>query len=205
MATKRVSIKALDRIAAETGKDKVIVDWHGESLEIDTMLTLGEAILFVDNIVNACVDTVTGEYHPEIEDFAVRSAVAAMYTNIAVPENAEHQYKLLYKTDLFDTVMENINQRQYSEMMLAVSRKLRFKLDVDKQHLKKMVEDAAYKIDKLATDVAAIFANVTPEDVQKITQAIGNGFSEDKLVQAIVDNMHGGEKEQPAEEVAENG
>ncbi len=205
MANKKISIKALDRIAAEAGKDKVEVDWHGETLVVNAMLTLGESILFIESIMSTCFDTSTGEYHPEVYDFAVRSATAAMYTNISVPENAEHQYKLLYKTDLIDTVTKYINKEQYEEMLRAAAKKLRYELDVNKQFITKKLEETAAGVENLANRVAEIFADVTPEDVKKLTQALGNGFSEERLVQAIVGNVAGNGTGNNGGEVENNG
>lgn len=201
MANKKISIKALDRIAAESGLDKVEVDWHGEELVVDTMLTLGESLLFIDNIVNTCVDKDTGEYHPEVYDFAVRSATAAMYTNISVPENVEHQYKLLYKTDLIDTAIKYINSAQYEEMLHAAARKIRHATDVNKQLITKKLEETATGVEALANSIASIFSEVTPDDVKKLTQAVGNGFNEDKVIQAIVGNT----TEHGSSEVEQNG
>ena len=183
--TKMISIKTLDKIANEC-PDKVTVDWHGEQLVIDRILTFGEVVLFVDKVTEVCFDKETGTYRPEARDYADRLMTVAFYTNVRLPENNEHQYKLLYKTDLYRTVLEHINIEQYDEMLAAISRKISHELHLNKRSLETKVEAAANDVARVVDAVSALFEGVEPGDIQNIAKAIGDGYSEEKLIQAVL-------------------
>jgi hypothetical protein len=183
--TKMISIKALDRIANEC-TDNVSVDWHGEQLVIDKLLTFGEMALFADKVVEVCFDKETGAYHPEARDYADRLMTVVFYTNVRLPEENEHRYKLLYKTDLYRVILEHVNPEQYDEMMAAISRKISHELHLNKRFLETKVEAAANDVARVVDAVSELFEGVEPGDIQNIAKAIGDGYSEEKLIQAVL-------------------
>ena len=194
----KISISALDDIMKETYEASVTLDWHGHKLVVLRTLSLNSMLRFVDSVTKTCFAADTKEYMPEAKDFAILSNVVDMYTNVTLPGNLEHQYKILYQTDLIPTVLNVINPRQFNEMILAINSKVKHKADSNAEKLAIKLDGAVSQIYGIAEKVDELFGGLTNADMQNIVGAIAEngGLDEGKIVKLLIDERNGG---RPAE------
>ena len=94
------------------------VMWRGVKLVIRDVVSLSEFEKLVSIIVDQCWN---GEYYQiSLMDFAIRCGVIACYTNLALSDDAEKTYLVLYETDLYDTVCAHISKAQLDALTDAV-------------------------------------------------------------------------------------
>lgn len=187
---KRVSITkfetALDKenIISETlaGTDDVVI-------EIKKTIPLNEMIAFVQEVVEACVDTETGEYAPEAYDFAFRVAVLTHYANFAMPSNLDKQYMLVYGTRAFDQITGNINVCQLSDITRAIDRKIQFMLDIISSSAVNKINEVINKFNDIATSSEQVFGSINPSELSKVVEGITklNKMDEADVAKAILD------------------
>lgn len=187
---KRVSITkfetALDKenIINETlvGTDDVVI-------EIKKTIPLNEMIVFVQEVVEACIDTETGEYTPEAYDFAFRVAVLTHYANFAMPSNLDKQYMLVYGTRAFDQITGNINVCQLSDITRAIDRKIQFMLDVISSSAVNKINEVINKFNDIATSSEQVFGGINPSELSKVVEGITklNKMDEADVAKVILD------------------
>ena len=51
---------------------------------------------FVDDVVKSCFIGDTGEYHPELKPFFIKSNVLEAFANFKLPPNASRRYDIIY-------------------------------------------------------------------------------------------------------------
>ena len=85
---------------------------------------------FCKEIAENCF-TNDGSFIPEIMDFAIKSGVLTRYANFRLPENLEEQYRLIYNTDAYETVVRRINTDQLNEIVRAANMKIKYLCDSD--------------------------------------------------------------------------
>ena len=105
--------------AADLHDDFKHVEWRGVEFIVRPMLSLAESTMFVNSVVDSCCHKETMTFVPEVFAFAIRVNTILRYTNINLPKDAETQYKIVFQTDLFDCVRENINIEQYDSIVDA--------------------------------------------------------------------------------------
>ena len=145
--------------------------------------------MFVEYVVKSCFDSDTGEYLPEMRDFATKSALLKYYTNIDLPNEASKQYKLLYGTDLIDCIFKSqiIDTAQFEEMTNAIKAKLKYLSDAGVNQMLVELEGAVEGIDNIVNSFSGVFDGVDNDAVLKIANAvIGEGFDENKLAKAFL-------------------
>ena len=93
--TKRVSINALEKITDEYVNEEVL-EWNGLEITIKKTLSFSDMMKFVDSVAKSCFVQGSGDYAPEIFDFALRSNVLDTYANFTMPRDLEKQYAMVY-------------------------------------------------------------------------------------------------------------
>lgn len=187
---KRVSIAkfetALDKenimTATLAGTEDVVI-------EIKKTISLYEMTAFVQEVVEACVDSETGEYIPEAYDFAFRVAVLTHYANFAMPSNLEKQYMLVYGTSAFNQVTGYINMCQLNDIVKSIDRKIQFMLDVISSSAVTKINEVINKFNDIATSSEQVFGGMNPDDLSKILEGIGklNKMDEADIAKTILD------------------
>lgn len=94
------------------------LNWNGLNLVIRRMIDLDEMSQLVGMVLDGCWNE--NMYMKELMDFMFRCAVVTYYSNVYLPENNEMRYKIVYETDLYDTVKDNINEGQFAAIESAV-------------------------------------------------------------------------------------
>ena len=184
MAKKKnhVSVAAWERIAKELcGEEIKTVDWHGESLEVKTRLSLAEVVWFVNQVIKDCFGSDMTEYHPEVKQFAIDRVTIAVYTNVTLPVNMEKQYELIAGTDIIPAIHQEIDAGQYGDLLDAIDEKIDSVQDTNTALIERKITELASSLDS----VGEIFSGISSSDIRRIADAVSSGqFDESKLVKA---------------------
>lgn len=186
---KNISINAMDKIAKENYRRTIIKDWNGHELVVKRLLPLNGVLEFARKVAASCFAQDTNEYLPEVRDFAIRSTVVEMYANINLPDNLEHQYELLYMTDIFDVVFAEIDKTQFNALVDAIDDKIAITAEANIQMLQSKIDDAAHSVSAIVEQVSSMFDGISNDDIKKLVDAVGqNGIDEEKIIRLITGN-----------------
>lgn len=174
--------------------DKAVeIDWHGQKLVIYRYLPLPNATALIRAVTSSCFNSDTGEYIPEIRDFAEKIAVIAAYTNVEIPEDGAMQYRLVYQTDLNKLIEENADSAQYSDIVCAIADGIRTTKHANKLAFEKQAQSVIDNVNKFVDQIKEAISGVTSEDLATLINAIINGNIDDgDLLKGVIAQ---GEKE----------
>ena len=189
-------VKKINRISVAkfekaVNKDTVIVvpldGVDGVNIEIIKSISLQSMIEFVENVAESCVDMESGEYTPQVKDFAIKRELLTKYANFTMPTNIEKQYEFIYGTDVVNTVIQNINQLQFQEIIISIDKKIQFMLDcvtsISASNTVKLVN----KLDSVTEQNAALFDSINGDDITNVLANINTiaNMDEEKLARAV--------------------
>lgn len=187
---KRISINVLDKIAKENFENISVQEWFGVEIEIKRSLGLTDILEFVNDVTISCFGE-SGNFLPEVLDFAIKSNILTRYANLTMPENLEHRYKLIYHTDIVDAVCNHINMAQLKEVVSSINRKIDYLCSVNVSVIQRKLTELVSAFENMQKQTGNIFDGVSSDDVNKLLGAINNGtFSEDKVVEAYMRQMN---------------
>lgn len=173
---KKISIN--DIMKGNASEDNEVLDIktyklpNGAVLEYQTMLALDEMLDFVSMVVDSCVDASTGEYTPEVFDFAIREAVLTHYANVEMPSGLKDRYAFLYSTNLFDIVMESVNMRQFNDIIRAINKKLEYVLGVITSSAASKIYEILESVGNFTKAINETFEEISPEDMNNVLKNI---------------------------------
>ena len=127
MANKKMTLNALIETLPEIEKAEVKLEggyFKDVTLQVKRMLPLGDAVNFVNDIATMCLDEERGEYQPEYFDFMVRLCVVMYYANVDLTKDIRRAYRVLYETNLFELVYQQVNNMQASNLILAAEKRV---------------------------------------------------------------------------------
>ena len=157
-------------------------------------------LAFVDDVVSSCFHT-TGGYMPELQEFVVKSNILTRYANFNLPDNLEHRYALLYNTDAVDIVVRHVNQKQLDDILESISEKISYLCESNIAAIERQMNEVVSAFTELQKKTEAMFANITPDDISKLTSAMADGqFSEERLVEAYTNQMLKGDADESVEQ-----
>lgn len=183
---KKVSISAVDNIISERFLNVVTEQWYDVEVKMRRSLPFTDVLAFVDDVVQSCFQR-NGVYVPEVLDFAIKSNIISKYTNVSMPDNLEHRYAILYNSDLVDFVCQHINMQQLQEMVNSINRKLAYMCDTNTVSVQNRLNDLISAFETMQEKTAAMFSDVTPDDMTRLVGAIGDGaLTEEKIVEAYM-------------------
>lgn len=192
-----ISISALENIMKENYEAVTTIDFHGQELIVRRTLPFQEMLKFVGEVVNSCFQGETHGYTPEVKDFALLNNIVEYYSNVRLPENIEKKYELLYQTDLIPVILGAINDRQFNEMLMAISTKIKYLADSNTERIVRKFESLGDLLTEITEKFSDVCSGVTKEDMQNIASAVSNGtVDEEKIVQLVM-AQRSGEGAQP--------
>ena len=184
---KMISISKIDEIMEERFPNYDTIDYYGEDLAIRRVIPFSSFSAIVRRVSEVCFDQDTGEFAPDKMDFAIRICIIEAYTNVRLPDETEHQYRILYWTDLVDVVMGHISMTQYNAMVSAIQDAVCVRNNANKVLFDNAVNEVLSKITDVGDSITEAFKAISPEDIQTLVSAIGaNGIDEEKLAKAVV-------------------
>lgn len=192
MATKlkkngKISVGDIEKAVKDIYVPIKQIEWRGLTIDVKNTLNLDEMRVFVRSVITACFDANGVAYHPEMKDFAMRSVLIELYTNVSLPSGIDRIYDVVYCSDLVDVIYGAINQKQFEIMMDAVNDEIDYVINSNVEAVTKQVNTLSDTIEKLGEKFKGLFDGVDPEDIRKTLSAIGEGgINEEKLMKAYL-------------------
>ena len=186
---KRVSINALEKTVKENTTFKTEnISWNGLEFQVKNQLDLTEMRVFVSSVARACFNEANASYNPEMKDFAIRSIVIELYTNLNLPSNLDRLYNILYGSDLVFAVYEHIDRRQFDVMMHAIDERIDALVDANISTVNRQIDLLQNAMSELGAKFTDMFDGVEAGDIQKLLGAVAanGGFDEEKVVNAVL-------------------
>ena len=189
---KRISINTLHKIAKECYSGTTTHEWRGIEIEINYSLGFTDMMEFVHEAAESCFSE-AGTFVPEVMDFAIKSNILTRYANFNLPDKLEHKYALVYNTDAIDAVCQHINMEQLREITAAINRRVNYVCSANVSVLQQKMNEVISAFEDMQKQTAAVFENVTPDDVSNLIGALSDGkVSEDKIVEAYLAQTRNG-------------
>lgn len=107
------------RLAGEGDVAFKRINWHNAKLVVRTCLSAEEYENTVRGIVDYC-RTEDGGIAVEMIDFAERANLIASYALLEMPQDFEKLYRLVYASDLYDTVCAAVSAAQLDAIKRSV-------------------------------------------------------------------------------------
>lgn len=185
---KMISVEKMDEIMNDYFPAQSVIDYYGQELVVNRVVSFDTVCQITQKIASACFQHETGEYMPEVMDFAIRMAVIEAYTNISLPKDSDHLYALLYRTDLWERVRDEISEDQLDQILNSIYSRVKVKNDINRTAFENAVQQAITAFGEISMQLSGLFEGFTPEDAQKLIDAItAGGLDEEKLVRAVLD------------------
>lgn len=182
----RISINKLEKAVSEDYEPVIVARWRELDIEVSRALSFEQMLRFVKSVVDLCFDS-EEEYLPEVKDFAVKRAIIENYTNVALPQNVQKCYEIIYSSDIVQFIEQYIDEDQFFGIMNAVDEKIKYKVRNNINKTNKMINDATAKLEDMERDIERVLAGVDGDSVGKMINAIASGaFDKDALAEAIV-------------------
>lgn len=102
------------------------IKWDGYDIVVKQLLSADEFIEVVRAVFRDCrIPDTDNMVQLELIDFAIKTNIVSAYANVELPENSSDLYNLVYGTDLYETVCDNVSKTQVKSIidsiMLCVS------------------------------------------------------------------------------------
>lgn len=188
--TKKITTANIEKAAGKIINTNT-VEWNGLSITIKRNLSLDDMRKFVDNVAQSCFTQQDEAYHPELKEYAVRSMVIMLYTNIELdmPADLDKLYDLLYTTDLWHVIVNNIDAEQFNQMLNAVDRRIDYIIATSVSAINRQIAEIQEAIEDVMPKLKAMFNEVSADDVKNLVSAITNtNIDEEKLMKAYLLN-----------------
>ncbi len=172
-------------------RNDCLANWNGIEINIHPVLTLEETLVLVHEVVNSCFDGKTGEYLPEVRDFALRCSVLEKYADIDLPDDISEKHDLACRTDLYSFVIGKIDREQFGETIAAIDKKIdnlaQSKVTAVESKLRELTEN----INSVSEAFSQLFDGIDKETISSIANAFASGgFDESKLVDAFIEKQN---------------
>lgn len=102
----------------------IVVPWRGRTLHVRALIEPEETMEIVNDVMSACYNKKDDAVVPEMRDFAFRACVVTRYSNVSLPKDLREQYKLVYLTDLYETIEKRVSKAQIEVMKSTIEHML---------------------------------------------------------------------------------
>lgn len=187
---KMISIEKMDEILNDRFPVDMVTDYYGEELVVHRFIPYTAQRELVRTVADACFSD-KGEYMPEVREFAFRICVIEAYTNVRLPENnIEHQYRIIFHSDLWDVIKKIIPISQIDNLKDSIQERIDAKNNANRAMFEREIQSAIDMINSIGEQLSGMFDGISAEDVQSLVRAIGDGVDETKIVEAVVDRQN---------------
>lgn len=116
----RISLKNLDNLFDDVPCYKTI-KWHSYDIVLKQLLSFDQFVNVVRAIFKDCkIPDTDNMVQLELIDFAIKTNIISAYANVELPENSEDLYKVIYGTDLYELVCDNVSRVQVKSIIDSV-------------------------------------------------------------------------------------
>lgn len=182
----KISHKAISKVLKDDFNNNVThIQWHGLDIEIKKELDFDDAVAFSNHICDLCF-LESGEYVPEMFDFALRSCVIEYHTNVELSNDLDKRYEIVYRTDLYDEVSDKVESVQYYDLIDCAHDRVSRRLEIDEEDIKSRLTVIADKFDTLADEIASVYKDVDSDTLKTIANVASKmeNVSEEDIVRA---------------------
>ncbi|MGN1154788.1 MAG: hypothetical protein ACI4TK_01280 [Agathobacter sp.] len=185
---KRISVAKFEKIL---NKDNIVyIPLEGledVSIEVTKTISLRDVVEFVENVAESCVDLESGEYTPQVRDFAIKKELLTRYANFTMPQNIGKQYEFIYNSNIVDTVIQNINQLQFQEIVASIDRKIKFMLDCITSIAASNTVKLLDKLETVAEQNSSMFDSLGGDDLAGVFKDISTiaNMNEESIARAV--------------------
>lgn len=120
-AVKRVPADVICRVANVSVKRYKKIVWHTVDIVVRYSVPMDEYYDSIREIIDQCTDT-DGVFVSAVFDFAFRTNIISLYSNVELPSDHMDLFEIVYSTDLYDVVCKNANVGQIKSIESAVLR-----------------------------------------------------------------------------------
>jgi len=174
-------------------EELIAVDIRGKEVLVKAGLGLTEIIGFMDSVATMVVDPETGEYRPELFDFAFDAMVLMYFTNIALPTDPEAKFELICHTDLCFEIKKVIDTEYLDGLYDAVDRKILHLLRCAENTLAAKMADLLASFEQLQELTHDMFSNIGGADLKALVDNL-SGMDEAAIAKAVLahqEDAHG--------------
>lgn len=114
-----ISAEEVLRIGAENDVQYRRTNWHNTKLIVKTCIGPDEFMETIHNILDYCRDE-DGEFAAEMIDFAERANIVAAYALLELPKDFEALFRLMYASDLYETVCDAVCTAQIDAIKRSI-------------------------------------------------------------------------------------
>lgn len=162
------------------------VNWNSVDFKVKRVIELNDVLGLVGSVVESCFDD-NGVYMPELKDFAFRANIIRKYTDITLPLGADKQYALLYRTNLYSTIISEIDESQFSVICNAVEEKIQYECDTQMRELRVRLDKMVESLGVVADGAMSLFGDISKEDIAKLAKVAGDSkLDEAAVVEAFL-------------------
>lgn len=163
-------------------------EWNEMSISVKRYLDMEDMMNFTYSVFNSCFSNTTGEYRPEVKDFAIRSCILEIYANIDLPDNLAERYNVIYQSSVIPEIMQYIDQAQFNAIMIAIDNKIESRINMNVAKFENEMREAQETLSGVLEFVKEIFDGIDNETVKQIAGAISNmKISPEKLAETVVE------------------
>lgn len=173
--------EALDAILKGLEQKITTKEWNGITINIRDSLTNVDAIRFTKVITDLCF-TESGEYLPEVFEYAYDFAVVSFYSDFKLPATLEDQYKILVFTDLVEVVLSYVDSKQFEAVFDATKEKIDYRLKTEVDAIKKQAEEMINSVDALLTKLSETFGEFDNKEIKGLVKALSSGKIDEKKI-----------------------
>jgi len=177
----RVSVRSVDDVIKEKYDNTATIQWNEIDIEVKHSLSFVDMLSFVKNVVEGCFEEASGTYMPELKPFLIKICTLAFYTNVAIPQNVNKKYELIYRTDIFDAVIKQVDRAQFTDMCNAIDENIDVIINAGRKELE--------KLNRVVEEIESVFSGIDGDTLKNLADALGDGgIDEEKLMKAIIDS-----------------
>lgn len=170
---KKISINAFEKVVKENFENTVTKEWFGIPVTITKTISFEEVVNFVAEVADNCfLDD--GRYIPEAMQALIDCGVVRHYTNISLPSSLSAAYELVMRSGILEFIMPEINNEQYSDIVIAIRDKIEYICDSNTAEFNRAMEKMTASMNEIQEATKDLFGKVSSEDVQKIIGMYGD-------------------------------
>lgn len=98
------------------------ITWESYDVVIKQVLSIDEFMDVIHAVFKDCrIPDTDNMVQLELIDFAIKTNIITAYANVDLPENLNELYNIVYGTDLYDTICNNVSKTQVKSIIDSVT------------------------------------------------------------------------------------
>ena len=172
MSENKINIDEFKAAINAISTPDAVVEWHGIEMTIKRLLSLEEMLTFVNDVVSSCFEEKTGEYIPEIKDFAIRCSIMESYAGFVLPSDLSEKYSMIYNSDIVSFIVKHIDKNQFESILSSIDDKIEHQAQNNIEAINKQMNELIAGFSTIEQNLSNIFGNVDSDTISKIAGAI---------------------------------